>query len=89
MQHDAQRGPKTARTTVATHCTSSTLVARGPVLFQSLEEEPGGGSPSPSPSPSPYPLPPPPLPTHIHHHYRHHQAQTGCVAVFFFVLPHG
>ena len=45
-QHAAPRGPKTARTTEATHFTSSTTVARGPELF-SLEEEPGGGRPAP------------------------------------------
>ena len=39
-QHDALRGPKTARTTEATHFTSGTKVARGLELF-SLEEEPG------------------------------------------------
>ena len=41
--HDALRGPKTARTKVATHFSSSSGVARGLVLFQSSEEEPGGG----------------------------------------------
>ena len=46
VQHDALRGPKTARTTEATHFTSSTKVARGPELL-SLEEEPGGGRPAP------------------------------------------
>ena len=45
-QHDALRRQKTARTTVATHFLSSTMVARGPELF-SLEEEPGGGRPTP------------------------------------------
>ena len=39
--HAALRGPKTARTTEATHFKSSTKVAREPELF-SLEE-PGGG----------------------------------------------
>ena len=47
-QHAALRGPKMARTTEATHFTSSTIVARGPELF-SLEEEPGGGPPAPLP----------------------------------------
>ena len=48
VQHDALRGPKTARTTEATHFTSSTKVAKGPELF-SLKEEPGGGRPAPLP----------------------------------------
>ena len=48
VQQDALRGPKTARTTVATHFTSNTKVARGPELF-SLEEEPSGGRPAPLP----------------------------------------
>ena len=43
--HAAPRGPKTARTTVATHIMPSTMVAKGPELF-SLEEEPGGGRPA-------------------------------------------
>ena len=47
-QHAAPRGPKTTRTTVATHFTSSTMVARGPGALQ-LEEEPGGGRPAPVP----------------------------------------
>ena len=47
-QHAALQGQKTARTTEATHFTSSTMVARGPELF-SLEEEPGGGRPAPLP----------------------------------------
>ena len=47
-QHAALRGQKTARTTEATHFTSSTLVARRPELF-SLKEEPGGGQPAPLP----------------------------------------
>ena len=39
-------GPKTARTTEATHFTSCTKVARGPEFF-SLEEEPSGRRPAP------------------------------------------
>ena len=47
-QHAALWGRKAARTTEATHVTTSTKVARVPELF-SLEEEPGGGRPAPLP----------------------------------------
>ena len=48
-QHEAVRGQNTARTREATYCTTSSRVAKEPVLFQPSEEEPCGGQPAPLP----------------------------------------
>ena len=46
-QHEAPRGQETARTRVATHCTSTTGVAGDAVFFELYDEDTAGWRPPP------------------------------------------